>query len=126
LTSQDTAFFWESADKGVLAVQRCAACGKLRHPPGPSCPACRSLDWDAAPCSGRAELYSYTVVHHPPVPGFAAPFVVGVFELEEGPRIVSNLVGVPLGEVRIGLACEAVLLAQEEGWSVPVFRLRES
>ncbi|MDE3087579.1 MAG: MaoC family dehydratase N-terminal domain-containing protein, partial [Acidobacteriota bacterium] len=99
----DSAFFFEGARQGKLLIQRCGSCGRLRHPPAPSCRFCRSLDWDTVEASGRATLYSYVVVHHPQIPSFAYPLLVGLAELEEGTRLVADLDGVAPGEVRIGM-----------------------
>lgn len=101
--SRDSAFFWEGAALGELRVQRCRSCGKLRHPPGPSCPGCRSLDWDYLVTAGRGRVYSYVVHHHPPLPAFEVPFVVAVVELEEGVRVVGDLLGVDRTKVEIGM-----------------------
>lgn len=101
--SRDSAFFWEGARNGELRIQRCRSCGKLRHPPGPSCPGCRSLEWDYVLSAGRGQLYSYVVHHYPPLPGFETPFVVALVELEEGVRVVGNLLEVDPAEVSIGM-----------------------
>ncbi|HEX6468417.1 MAG TPA: OB-fold domain-containing protein [Streptosporangiaceae bacterium] len=99
----DTRFFWEGTRAGELRVQRCAGCGALRHPPGPMCPRCHSLDRDHVTATGRGTVYSYVVHHHPPVPGRQPPFAVALVELEEGVRMVGNVVGCPPEDVRIGL-----------------------
>ena len=90
----DNAFWFEAALEHRLVIQRCAACEALRHPPGPMCPACQSFDWDAVAASGRGTLYSCVVAHHPPHPAFELPYLVAVVELEEGTRLITNLVGV--------------------------------
>src|SRR5262245_9028678 len=91
--NQDSAFFWDGVAKGELRIQRCSGCELLRHPPRPMCPRCQSLDWDHAVASGRGTVYSFVVHHHPPVYGLEVPFTVALVELEEGTRIVGNLVG---------------------------------
>jgi uncharacterized OB-fold protein len=116
----DTAFFWEGAQQHRLLIQRCTACRKLRHPPGPACPDCHSLDWESSEVSGRGRLHSYTIVHHPPPPGFTEPAVGIVVELEEGVRLISNLEGTT--PLRIGEPLEVTFLDQTEGWTVPQFR----
>ena len=70
--NRDTAFFWEGTRAGELRVQRCGACGELRHPPGPVCPACHAMQPTYDVVSGRGTVYSYVVHRHPPVPGKAA------------------------------------------------------
>ena len=64
----DTAFFWDGLKEHKLLIQRCAACGVLRHPPRPMCPRCNSLDWNTVAASGRGELYSFVQPQHPPLP----------------------------------------------------------
>ena len=100
--THDNRFFWEGVDAGRLLIQRCT-CGALRHPPGPMCPTCRSLEWDAVEASGHGTVYSYVVAHHPAIPPFEYPNLIVLVALEEGTRIVSNLVGVGPDAVRIGM-----------------------
>lgn len=121
-TSPDTEFFWEGAREGKLLAQRCSGCRALRHPPGPACPVCHSLDYDIVELSGRGVLYSYVVQHHPAAPGFDGPALVAAVELEEGVRLVSNLVGVDPDDVKIGESLEVIFVDQEEGWTAPQFR----
>jgi uncharacterized protein len=124
--NSDTQFFWDAAAEGRLVIQRCTACGRLRHPPGPACPQCRSLDWDTLESSGRGTLYSYTVVYHPLAPGFDDPATVVVVELEEGVRVVSNLIEAEAAPLQIGEPLEVFFVAQDEGWTAPQFRRRRS
>ncbi len=120
--TQDTEFFWNGAKAHRLLLQRCVACGALRHPPGPACPSCHSLKWDSIEASGLGRLYSYVVSHHPPVPGFQGPFVVGLIELAEGPRMVSNVVGIDPRDLIIGEELTVFFVDQKEGWTAPQFR----
>ena len=123
--NQDTSFFWEGAARGELLIQRCASCGALRHPPRPTCPVCRSFEWDTQAASGRGEVYSHVIVHHPVVPLFEAPYVVALIELEEGVRLVSNVIGVPPEDVKIGMPVEVVFEPVDEELTLPLFRPRE-
>lgn len=107
---QDSAFFWDGLEEGELRIQRCGGCGALRHPPRPMCPQCNSLAWDHVVASGRGEVYSFVVHHHPPVPGREMPFVVALVELEEGTRIVGNVVDVEPGDVHVGLPLEVTFV----------------
>jgi uncharacterized OB-fold protein len=118
----DTQFFWDAAAKEELRIQCCSACGRLRHPPGPACPRCLSLEWETRLMSGRGTLYSYMVLHHPLPAGFEHPAIVVVVELEEGVRLVSNIAGVTAESLRIGEPLEVFFLPQEEGWTAPQFR----
>ena len=100
--SDDTRFFWDGAREGKLLIQRCKACGTLRHPPGPCCPACQSFEWDTLTASGRGTIYSFVVMHYPEVPPFDYPNPIGLIELEEGTRLIAQLIGVQPGDIKIG------------------------
>jgi uncharacterized protein len=113
LVTPDTAFFWDGTAVGELRIQRCAACGALRHPPGPMCPACGEASTAGAAglaggegyavAAGTGEVFSYVVHHHPPVPGKRLPMVVALVQLPEGVRILGEMPGVRPDQVRIGL-----------------------
>jgi uncharacterized OB-fold protein/acyl dehydratase len=122
--SQDTAFFWEGAARGELLIQRCASCGTLRHPPRPGCGSCGSLEWDTVRASGLGEVYSYVIYHHPPIPGFVVPYAVGLIELEEGVRMLSNIVDVPLDEIGVGMPVQVAFVALDDELTLPMFRRR--
>ena len=99
----DSAPFWAAASEGRLVIQQCSDCGRLRHPPRPMCPWCRSIAAGWAPMSGRATIWSFVVPHPPLLPAFAplAPYVVAVAALDEDPtiRLVGNVVDVPGGAI---------------------------
>ncbi|NUR92539.1 MAG: DNA-binding protein [Nonomuraea sp.] len=122
--NRDTAFFWEGVRSGELRVQSCADCGELRHPPGPLCPNCRSANRSHVVASGLGTLYSYVVHHHPPVPGRAVPFVVGVVELPEGVRIVGNVVDCPIEEVRVGMPLRVTYRPMDDELVLPMWEPR--
>ena len=122
--SPDSAFFWEGARRGELLGQACAACGALRHPPRPMCPRCHAVEVRTLRLSGRGVVYSWIRPRHPAPVGFAEAPVVALVELEEGIRIVSNVVGAAPGEVRQGLAVEVAFEPTRGGQAVPVFRPR--
>jgi len=118
-TNQDNAFFWEGVSAGELRIQRCTGCARLRHPAQPGCPGCGSLEWDWVVASGRGEVYSWVVHHHPPLPGFVAPYVVGLVELEEGVRMVGELVGIDRDAVEVGLPVRVVFTPVDDELTVP-------
>jgi len=122
IVTADAAFFWEGARRGELLAQRCADCGNLAHPPRPMCPACHSVHREEVRLSGRGEVYSWIIPRHPPALGFAQPPVVAVIQLEEGIRLVSNVVGVADGQVAIGMQVEVQFEPTVGGYAVPVFR----
>ncbi|MGI8552407.1 MAG: Zn-ribbon domain-containing OB-fold protein [Dehalococcoidia bacterium] len=91
----ETEPFWEGLRRHELRIQRCQDCHKAYFYPRPFCPSCFSenVEWFVA--SGRAKLHTYTIPYRTH-PSFQreAPFVLAVAELEEGPRMATNLVGV--------------------------------
>lgn len=119
VVTEDNAFFFEAARDRRLEVQRCADCGRLRHPPAPACAHCRSFEWDTLECSRRCTLHSWTVVHHPVDPAFDHPVVVGLVDLEEGPRLVADVAGVAPGELAIGMALEVGFAEHAHGEVLP-------
>ncbi|POX54120.1 Zn-ribbon domain-containing OB-fold protein [Streptomyces sp. Ru72] len=114
--------YWDAAARGRLLVRRCAACGRAHHSPREFCPFCWSDDvtWEQA--SGRAALYTWSVVHRNDLPPFdeRVPYVAAVVDLAYGPRIMTEVVGSGPSGLRVGMALE---VAFREG--VPVFRPRE-
>jgi uncharacterized OB-fold protein len=78
------------------------------------CPDCQSLDWDTVEACGRGQVYSFVVAHHPKVPPFAYPNAIVLVELEEGTRIVSNLVGIDPAAIEVGMDVTAEFYELEE------------
>ena len=99
----DTAYFWEGTAAGELRIQKCEACGELRHPPGPACPSCHALDRSYVVASGTGTVFSYVVHRHPPVPGQELPVLLALVDLPEGVRMVGRLKGVEPEELEIGM-----------------------
>lgn len=122
--NRDTEFFWAGTARGELRIQRCGGCGELRHPPGPACPSCGEAKPDFVVASRRGEVYSYVVHHHPPVPGRTVPFVVALVELEEGVRMVAELVDVAPADVSVGMPVTAGFARVDDSLSMPVWRPR--
>jgi len=119
--TQDNAFFFEGAKQHKLLIQKCSACGTLRHPPRPSCARCRSFEWEPLEASGRGTIFSFVVNHYPQVPAFDYPLVVALVELEEGTRLVANVSGITPGTAAIGMAVEAGFEDFDDELSLPVF-----
>jgi len=120
--SHDNGWWWEKIDAGELHIQRCGDCGTLRHPPRPMCGKCQSLEWDSVVASGRGEVHSYVIMHHPPIPGYGFPIAVGLIDLEECTRIVSNVVGCELSEVHIGMKVELSIEKVDDELTLPLFK----
>jgi len=89
----ETEPFWEGCAAGELRLQHCPTCDAHYFPPRPFCPTCLSDEVEWQPVSGRATLHTY-VINHRAAPGFEAPYAIAVVQLEEGPRMMSNIVGV--------------------------------
>jgi uncharacterized OB-fold protein len=117
----DDAFFWEAAADDRLVIQRCADCGALRHPPAPMCGACGSLRWDVQDAVGRGHIVSWITSLHPNRPD-DLPRVVILVQLEEGTRLVSNLVDAPPDGSYDDLPVQ-VEFADVDGVRTPRFRV---
>jgi uncharacterized OB-fold protein len=126
LLTEDNRFFWEAAREGRLVAQRCSSCGRLLHPPRPMCPDCLSIEIEVVELSGLGSVYSYTVVHHPQNPRFEYPLVAALVDLDEGIRLVSNLVGEAARAPAIGLQVHVAFAPTDRDYKVPVFELRGS
>ncbi|TQS47097.1 bifunctional MaoC family dehydratase N-terminal/OB-fold nucleic acid binding domain-containing protein [Cryptosporangium phraense] len=118
--SRDTEFFWAGTAANELRIQRCGECGALRHPPGPFCLSCGSDAVGFVVSGGRGTVFSYVVHHHPPVPGRAAPYVVALVELEEGVRMLGEVVD----DVRIGTPVEVFWQKIDDSLTLPAWRAR--
>ncbi len=117
----DAVFFWEGAARGELLGQRCADCRKLAHPPRPMCPACHSVRRETVKLSGRGKVASWVIPRHPAPVGFAEAPIVALIELEEGIRLVSNVIEVAAQDMRGGMAVEVRFAPTRGGKAVPVF-----
>ncbi|MCX4675692.1 OB-fold domain-containing protein [Streptomyces sp. NBC_01433] len=125
--NRDNAGFWAGVAEHKLLIQRCGDCRTLRFPWLPGCNACGGQDWDTVEASGEGTVFSHVVMHHPPFPAFSAsgeggPYAVGLIELAEGVRMVSNVIGVPYDKVRSGLPVRLEFLRTDPGLELPVFR----
>ena len=90
----ETKHFWDGTRAGELRLQRCNACQKAYFPPRPFCPHCAAREVASSARAAEGRLYSY-VIHHRPVPGFTPPYAIAVVELDEGPRMMTNIVECP-------------------------------
>lgn len=102
--------FFEAARRRELVVQRCSDCGTLRFPVRQLCAQCLSTDAGWLPVSGRGEIFSFNIMHQVYHPGFASevPYAVVLVKLDEGPKMLSNLVGIQPHEIQIGLPVQVV------------------
>jgi uncharacterized OB-fold protein len=115
--------YWDAAAQGRLLIRRCAACGRAHHYPREFCPHCWSehVAWEQA--CGRATLYTWSVVHRNDLPPFGdrTPYVAAVVDLEEGPRMMTEVVECEEVGLGIGMGLEAAFRPAGHV-TVPVFR----
>ena len=118
-----TAPYWAAAGEHRLAVQRCESCGRLAHPPVARCPACHGDTFAWPAMSGRGRLHTYTVATHSvhPVSEGHTPYVIALVELEEGPRILTNLRGIEPDAVRVGMELQVTFEDVGDGLALPQF-----
>jgi uncharacterized protein len=121
--NRDTEFFWEGTRAGELRIQSCNACGALRHPPGPACPECGALDRGYVVASGRGTVFSYVVHRHPPVPGRELPILLVLVDLEDGVRMLGELLDTDPEKVEIGMPVVVDFQQIDEDLTLPVWRL---
>ena len=115
--------FWQAAKEDRLVAPKCAYCGTFRLPPTPFCPNCQSTDVQWPSLSGRATVFSYSVVHgFPGLPDIV--IIAAVLDLPDAPgaRLVSDIVGIDPDDVKIGMEVEAFFSPIADGWKLPLFK----
>jgi uncharacterized OB-fold protein len=119
----DNEHFWHGGAEGELRFLRCDACREYVHPPAPVCPACLGRALTPEAVSGRAVVHTYTINHHPWIPGFDPPYVVAIVDIveQEGLRLTTNIVGCAPEDVTIGMPVRVVFEARDEGIYLPLF-----
>jgi uncharacterized protein len=124
--STEMAPFFGAAHRHELVVQRCRGCGAFRFPARDRCSSCLSREAEWTRVSGRGTVFSYAVMHQVYHPGFAdeVPYAVVVIQLEEGARMLSNVVGCPTHEIAIGMPVEVVFEDVSPEITLPKFRPR--
>jgi uncharacterized OB-fold protein len=126
VTDPSTEPFWLAARDHRLVACRCAGCGQFRMPPTPFCPSCQSTDLEWPELSGRAAVFSFSIVHgYPGLPDLT--LVAAVVDLPDAPgaRLVTNVVGADPATVSIGQQLIVDFSPISDGWLLPVFRLAE-
>ena len=109
-----TAPYWEALRQHRLSVQRCTGCGSWHHPPVLGCPSCGSADLVFEPVSGVGRLYSVTVSYREFGLQMGVPWIAAYVELEEGPRLATNIVNALTDEVAIGQTVSVVYQDYDE------------
>lgn len=120
----ETQPFWDAARDGRLSIKRCNACDRYHFYPRPFCPHCWSEDVEWVDASGRATLYTWSVVHRNDLPPFPdrVPYVAAVVDLAEGPRMMTNVVDCEFDALRIGMELEAVFHPTSDEVTIVQFR----
>ena len=116
--------FWDAAKRHELALPRCKTCSNIFFYPREQCPDCFSDDLDWTRVSGQGRLYSFTIVHQSAHPAFQpdTPHIYAIIQLNEGPKIPSNLVECEIEDARIDMAVEAVFDDVSEDYTLVKFR----
>ncbi len=126
MIGRDSAFFWEGTAADELRIQRCESCGSLRFPPGPACPDCGTFERGYVVAAGTGTVFSYVVHRHPPVPGKELPIVIALLDLDEGVRMVGEVVDVPDTEIAIGMRLRVDFRHVDDELTLPVWRRAEA
>jgi len=108
--------YWAGLREQKLRLPRCQACGHLQFPMGPCCSKCLGESFEWIECSGRGTIWSYIVYHHAFHPSLAdqVPYNVAEITLEEGPKLISNVVGIPIDELCAGMSVTAYFDRQDD------------
>jgi uncharacterized OB-fold protein len=115
--------FWDAAREGKFLIRRCDDCGTVHHYPRPFCPSCWSENVSWVEASGRATLYTYSTVFMNDLPPFneRIPYVAAAVDLEEGPRVMTNVIDCDPAELRVGMALKVVYTAVTDEFTAPMF-----
>ena len=110
--------FWAAAERRELLIQRCPDCGSHQFYPRPFCLACESENVEWVQASGEATIYSLTTIHIPVTVDLEPPYIAALVELEEGPRLLTNIIG---EEAAIGGRVRLTWREREQLPPLPVF-----
>ncbi|MFJ9025605.1 Zn-ribbon domain-containing OB-fold protein [Streptomyces sp. NPDC102259] len=113
--------FWEAARRGDLVVPHCPTCGLRFFVPEPACPGCMARDWRYVPSAGRGTVYSVTVVHRAPGPGFDTPFALAVIDLDDGAALLSHVDACDPDDVAIGMRVRVTFRHFTDEITLPYF-----
>lgn len=113
--------WWDGTRDRTLLIQECVACGHHQHYPRSLCTNCGSVDLRDVRANGTGAVYSFTVVHRAPHPAFTPPYVVALVRLDEGPVMMSNIVGCRPDEVRCDMRVSVTWEDLPDGRRLPMF-----
>ena len=117
----DSAAWWDGCRGREFLLQRCAACGAYQHYPRTLCTTCRGSELELVRGAERGTVYSHSTVHRGEHPVLGSPYVVALVRLEEGPLILTNIVGDDAAKVSCGDSVSLEWLAAADGRHVPVY-----
>lgn len=125
---KDSQAYWDAARRHELVLQCCSECDRFRFYPRSICPYCLSDQFVWKRAVGRGSIYSFTIIHRPPSPSFRSrvPYVLALIDLEEGVRMMSNVVDCDPHSVEIGMAVEVTFEDITEEITLPKFRLLQA
>ncbi|MFI1585946.1 bifunctional MaoC family dehydratase N-terminal/OB-fold nucleic acid binding domain-containing protein [Embleya sp. NPDC020630] len=123
VVNKDNRAYWDGVAEGRLLFQKCTACATPRFPFAPGCNHCASLEWESVESAGAGVVYSHVTMHYPKFPAFDMPYAVGLIELDEGVRMLGNVLGVAHDEVRIGQRVQVEFVTHDADLTVPAFRV---
>lgn len=121
----DSQAYWQGAAEGRLLLRRCKNCSEIHFMPRFTCPKCWSDELEWFDASGKGTVHSFTIIRRASDPNFAhlCPYVVALIDLEEGPRMMSNILGDGALDVKIGDAVSVLFEDRGDGAKVPQFQL---
>ena len=116
--------YWQAAKEHKLVLQRCTPCGYVWHPPLPRCPRCHSQALEWQPASGRGKVYSYTTVYHATHAAMTekVPYIVALVQLEEGPRVLTNLRNCTEEDARVDMPVSLLFEELTDDITLPQFQ----
>ncbi len=119
----DSRPFWDAAREGRFLLRHCRACGEYSHYPRTFCPSCWSEDVEWFEASGRGTLYTWSTVFINDLPPFneRLPYIAAVVDLDEGPRVMTNMVDCDGSQLAIGMKVRAAYRAISDDVTVPLF-----
>lgn len=125
ILDSDTRKFWEGCQRHELLIQRCEQCLGYRYPPRPICPHCFSMNTKWEEVSGKGEVYTFSVARMPLSPEWEPdiPYTIGVIQLDEGVRMVSNIIDCAPEDIEIGMKVEVAYDDITDKITLPKFKL---
>lgn len=119
----ETAHFWEGTKAGKIRLQKCTSCEAVYFPPRPFCPQCSSTDISVLEASGRGRIHTF-IISNFRSPGFEPPYSIAVVQLEEGPRMLTNIVGCEQNSeaIQMEMPVEAVFEPVSEDINLVMFK----